>query len=193
MDRTLILASSSRYRRALLERLQLPFETMAPDIDESAHTGESPTALVARLAVAKAHAIAVQRPHSLVIGSDQVAVIQDRIIGKPGSHAAAVRQLREASGQKFVLYTGLALIDADSARTQSAVVPFTVKFRELSDEQIENYLQKDRPYDCAGSVKSESLGIALLERMDGEDPTALIGLPLIRLVTMLRNEGLAVI
>lgn len=193
MDRTLILASSSRYRRALLERLQLPFEVVVPDIDETARGGEAPAALVARLALAKAQAVAAQRSRSLVIGSDQVAAIDQRIVGKPKDHQAAVAQLREASGRTFTLYTGLALVDADSGRTQQTVVPFTVTFRALSDTQIESYLRKDRPYDCAGSVKSESLGIALLARMEGEDPNALIGLPLIRLVSMLQQEGVAVL
>lgn len=193
MPPRLILASSSRYRRALLERLGLPFEAIAPDIDESPFPNETPTQLVERLAVAKAKAVAERAPNSLVIGSDQVALHGDTIVGKPNTFENAVNQLRQASGSTVTLHTGLAVVHADSGRVQSEVVPFRVVFRKLSRAQIENYLNKERPFDCAGSVKSEGLGIALLERFEGDDPNALIGLPLIRLVRMLEREGLAVI
>lgn len=185
----LILASSSPYRRKLLQRLGIPFEVIAPDVDETPAPGETPQALVERLAIAKAQAVARQHANALVIGSDQVAVYDGTIVGKPLTHDRAVEQLRMASGKAVTLYTGLALIHSDSGRVQSEVVPFRVVFRPLSDAQIDNYLRKEQPYHCAGSVKSEGLGIALLERMEGEDPNALIGLPLIRLVRMLENEG----
>ncbi len=191
MNKTLILASSSPYRKALLQKLQIPFESIAPDIDESPRANETPQALVERLAIAKARAIAQSHPHSLVIGSDQVAMINGDIVSKPGDHATAVAQLRAASGRHLTLYTGLALIDSDSGRCQHEVVPFSVQVRPLSENQIENYLRKEKPYDCAGSVKSEALGIALLERFEGDDPNTLIGLPLIRLIDMLAREGLA--
>ncbi len=193
MTRKLIIASSSPYRKELLSRLGLPFSAISPDIDETPLPGEPPEHLVARLAVAKAQAIADRHPHALVIGSDQVAVHRGSIVGKPGDHDRAVAQLRAASGQSVTLYTGLALVDADSGRTQSEVIPFRVVFRKLNDDQIERYLRKEQPYNCAGSVKSEGLGIALLERFEGEDPNTLIGLPLIRLVAMLEKEGVDVI
>lgn len=193
MRRHLILASSSPYRKELLARLRLPFDAIAPDIDETALPGETPQALVERLAIAKARAIAVTHPHSLVIGSDQVAVHGQDIVSKPITHENAVAQLRAASGQAVTLYTGLAVMDADSGRIQHDVVPFRAVFRVLTDEQIEGYLRKERPYNCAGSVKAEGLGIALLERLEGDDPNALIGLPLIRLVRMLEAEGVGVV
>lgn len=193
MRRHLILASSSPYRKELLARLRLPFDAIAPDIDETALPGETPQALVERLAIAKARAIAVTHPRSLVIGSDQVAVHGQDIVSKPITHENAVAQLRAASGQAVTLYTGLAVMDADSGRIQHDVVPFRAVFRVLTDEQIEGYLRKERPYNCAGSVKAEGLGIALLERLEGDDPNALIGLPLIRLVRMLEAEGVGVV
>lgn len=193
MRRHLILASSSPYRKELLARLRLPFDAIAPDIDETALPGETPQALVERLAIAKARAIAVTHPHSLVIGSDQVAVHGQDIVSKPITHENAVAQLRAASGQAVTLYTGLAVMDADSGRIQHDVVPFRAVFRVLTDEKIEGYLRKERPYNCAGSVKAEGLGIALLERLEGDDPNALIGLPLIRLVRMLEAEGVGVV
>ena len=189
----LILASSSPYRRELLQRLGIPFEVIAPDVDETPAPGETPQALVERLAIAKARAVAGQRPDALVVGSDQVAVYDGTIVGKPLTHERAVEQLRRASGKTVTLYTGLALINGASGRTQNEVVPFQVTFRRLSDAQIENYLRKEQPYHCAGSVKSEGLGIALLERFEGDDPNTLIGLPLIRLVRMLELEGLTAI
>ncbi len=192
-QRQLILASSSPFRRELLERLGLGFSTVVPGVDEQALPGEAPQLLVERLALAKAQAVARSHPQALVIGSDQVAVHDGRIVGKPGNHAAAVAQLRAASGGRVVLFTGLALVDAASGRAQVEVIPFATVFRRLSDEDIENYLRKEQPYNCAGSLRSEGLGIALLERFEGDDPTALIGLPLIRLVRMLENEGVRVI
>ena len=189
----IILASSSPYRRELLQRLMLPFEVEIPEIDETPRPGEGPEALVERLAVEKARAVAQRRAAGLVIGSDQVAVHDGCIVGKPKDHEHAVAQLRQASGRRIMLYTGLALVNAGSGRVQSEVVPFGVVFRNLSEAQIERYLDKERPYGCAGSVKSEGLGIALLERFEGEDPNTLIGLPLIRLIRMLENEGVTVI
>jgi septum formation protein len=189
----LILASSSPYRRALLERLQLSFEAIAPEIDERARPDETPQAMVQRLALEKARKIAADHTDALVIGSDQVAIYNGVIVGKPLTHERAVAQLREASGRTVTLYTGLALVNAATGSTQSEVLPYHVTFRPLSERQIENYLRKEQPYQCAGSVKSEGLGIALLEKFDGDDPNTLIGLPLIRLIRMLENEGVAVI
>ena len=189
----LILASSSPFRRELLARLMIPFDVMVPDVDETPRPGELPPVLVERLAISKAQAVATRCPGALVIGSDQVAVHDGVIVGKPHTHERAVAQLQAASGKVVVLHTGLALVNADSGRVQSEVVPYRVMFRSLSDTQIESYLRKEQPYHCAGSVKSEGLGVALLERFDGEDPATLVGLPLIRLVRMLENEGLAVI
>jgi len=185
----LILGSSSPYRRELLERLKLPFEVISPEIDETPLPGETPEVLVERLSIAKARAIADKNPGSLVIGSDQVAVHGNSIVGKPHDHDHAIQQLREASGKTITLYTGLALINADTGNTQSEVIPYKVVFRQLSDKVIEHYLRKEQPYKCAGSVKSEGLGIALLERFEGEDPNTLIGLPLIRLIRMLEQES----
>lgn len=189
----LILASSSPYRRELLERLKIPFEVIPPELDETPLPGEAPSALVERLSIAKAQKIATQYPGALVIGSDQVAVYNGVIVGKPHTHEKAVQQLRSASGQPVTLYTGLALVNSDTQRLQHEVIPYRVLFRSLSDEQIESYLRKEQPYSCAGSVKSEGLGIALLERFEGDDPNTLIGLPLIRLVRMLENEGMQII
>ena len=189
----LILASSSPFRRELLERLKIPFEVMAPEIDETPFPGETPEKLVERLSIEKARAIAVLHPGALVIGSDQVAVYDGAIVGKPHSHDKAVQQLRAASGKTVTLYTGLALINNDSRRVQCEVIPYRVTFRELTDAQIESYLRKEQPYSCAGSVRSEGLGIALLEKFAGDDPNTLIGLPLIRLVRMLENEGIQII
>jgi septum formation protein len=185
----LILGSSSPFRKELLKRLCIDFETDNPDIDESALPGENPIQLVERLAVEKAKAVAKRHPDALIIGSDQVALHGDEIVGKPHTHENAVAQLKTASGKKIELFTGLALFNSQTNTVQSEVVPFTVHFKTLSDEVIENYLRKEQPYNCAGSVRSEGLGIALLERFEGDDPNALIGLPLIRLVNMLENEG----
>lgn len=189
----LILASSSPYRKQLLDQLQLDFLVAVPDIDETPKTGETPEQLVERLAIEKAKAVAGNQPGCLVIGSDQVAVHDKEIVGKPRDHQDAVEQLRFASGKSITLYTGLALINSDSGKVQSLVEPFTIHFRQLTEEQIASYLKKDQPYNCAGSVKSESLGVALFERFEGNDPNSLIGLPLIRLVRMLENEGINVL
>lgn len=189
----LILASSSPFRRELLSRLLLPFKVVTPEVDETPHPGEAPQALVERLAIAKAAAVAAAHAGALVIGSDQVAVQGERIIGKPGTHATAVAQLRAASGQRVTLYTGLALINSATGKTHCEVIPYSTVFRTLTDAQIESYLRREQPYNCAGSLRSEGLGIALLERFEGDDPTALIGLPLIRLTHMLEAEGVVVV
>lgn len=189
----LILASSSPFRRELLARLMIPFEVAIPAVDETARAGETPQALVERLAIAKAQAVAAKHPQALVIGSDQVAVHDGEIVGKPYTHERAVAQLHAASGKTVMLYTGLALVNSKTGRIQSEVVPFRVLFRSLTLEQIENYLRKEQPYHCAGSVKSEGLGVALLERFEGEDPATLIGLPLIRLIRMLEQEKVRII
>ncbi len=189
----LILASTSPFRKELLHRLHLPFETYAPQVDETPQLQESPTNLVRRLAELKARAAQAVYPQALVIGSDQVAVLDDKIFGKPNSHPQAVEQLMAVSGQPLDFLTGLCLLNTRDYRVQIDIVRFTVHFRPLTLSQIENYLQKEQPYHCAGSFKSEGLGIALLEKMKGDDPTALIGLPLIRLIEMLAQEGLSVI
>lgn len=193
MKRKLILASGSPYRRALLEKLGLPFDVVSPDVDETPLPGEKPQAMVERLALLKAQTVARTHPGTLVIGSDQAAVLDDKIIGKPNTHENAVAQLRASSGRRMVLYTALVLLDADSGRAQSEVVPFSVVFRKLTEEQIENYLRRERPYNCAGSVKSEGLGIVLLDKLEGDDPNTLIGLPLIRLTRMLEREDVRVL
>ena len=189
----LILASTSPYRAQLLGRLGLPFTAVPPKVDESPQPGEHPGLLCCRLAEAKARAVAGNHPGALIIGSDQLAVLGDRILTKPGNHARAVEQLSALSGQRVVFLTGLCLLNASSRQAQVDVVPYSVVFRELSSAAIDTYLRKDQPYQCAGSFKSEGLGIALFERMEGEDPTALIGLPLVRLVDMLAGEGVAVL
>ena len=189
---TLVLASSSPYRKMLLERLMVPFVTCNPDIDESPLDNESPTALVERLAIEKAQAVATHYHNALIIGSDQVALHGDEIVGKPHTHQRAVAQLRAVSGKTITLYTGLALLNTESGRVQSEIVPFTVHYKTLSDATIEAYLRKEQPYNCAGSVRSEGLGVALLKRFEGDDPNALIGLPLIRLIALLENEAFSV-
>lgn len=186
----LILGSSSPYRKALLEKLRIDFECISPEIDESTLPTETPVELVERLSIAKAQEIAKTFPNALIIGSDQVAVLDNEIIGKPEDHAAAVAQLQQASGREVHLYSGLCLYNSATAKLQHCVEPYSVVFRRLSLEQIEQYLKKDQPYNCAGSLKSETLGIAMLSKLKGNDPNALIGLPLIRLVDMLLNEGI---
>lgn len=185
----LILASTSPYRRELLERLRVPFATASPDCDETAHPGETPGDLVTRLARAKAASIAGDEDDALVIGSDQVAALGDRILTKPGDRATAFEQLRASSGASVVFHTGLALIDSASGREACVRVDYTVDFRELGDDEIERYLTAEAPWDCAGSIRSEGYGIALFRRMRGDDPTALIGLPLIQLRTQLCDFG----
>lgn len=185
----LVLASTSPFRRELLERLMLPFETCAPEVDETPVPGETPEEMVRRLAVAKARAGAALHPGTLVIGSDQCAAYDGRILGKPGNHEQAVEQLTALSGRRVVFYTGLCLLDGRKGETQEAVIPYPIRFKKLTATQIETYLKRERPYRCAGSIRSEGLGIALFEAMEGEDPTALVGLPLIRLTQMLERAG----
>jgi len=189
----LILASSSPFRRMLLERLGHPFDVVSPDVDETPLPGESARTLVERLARDKALRVAAQHPQALVIGSDQVAMHGQRIVGKPHTRENAIAQLREASGTCVTLYTGLALVNTASGNVRSEVVPYTVCYRKLDDELITRYLEREQPYQCAGSLRAEGLGIALLESFEGEDPNALIGLPLIRLVRMLEAEGFPVV
>jgi len=189
----LILASTSPFRKTILEKLGITFETASPEVDETALADESPQQLVERLSIAKAKAIAEKNEDALVIGSDQVAVIDGKILGKPHTHENAVNQLQNASGKTVTFYTGLCLFNSENKQYQSEVVPFKVVFRQLTNEQIENYLQKEQPYNCAGSFKSEALGIVLFERLEGEDPNTLMGLPLIRLVKMLEQENFPVL
>lgn len=185
----LILGSSSPFRKELLSRLQLPFETFSPDIDESQLDGESPEQMVERLSIEKATEVARHFPAHLVIGSDQVAVNGGEILGKPGDFETAFQQLAMASGKTVHFFTGLTLLNSESGKSQTEVVPFMVHFRELDNNRIERYLHAEEPYNCAGSFKSEGLGISLFERLEGDDPSALMGLPLIRLVRMLEQQG----
>ena len=189
----LVLASTSPYRRELLERLGLPFETASPNVDETEVGGETPEQLVERLAESKARAVAKSHPDALIIGSDQVAVLDNQILGKPGNHETAVQQLSNASGKNVLFLTGLCLLNTATGKAQTNVNIFSVKFRQLSASQINNYLQREKPYDCAGSFKSEGLGISLFEKMEGDDPNTLIGLPLITLINMLSAEGVGVL
>ncbi|WP_298608857.1 nucleoside triphosphate pyrophosphatase [uncultured Thiothrix sp.] len=189
MSKTLVLASTSIYRRELLERLQLPFITAAPHIDETRLPNESAYQMVARLAQQKAAAIARQYPDALIIGSDQCAVLGEQILGKPHTHEKAIEQLAASSGRTVEFLTGLCVFDTQTQTSQLDVISFQVEFRALEAFEIENYLRREQPYNCAGSFKSEGLGISLFKRMQGDDPTALIGLPLIRLCTMLREHG----
>ena len=177
----------------MLARLGMPFEVVVPDVDETPADGEDPLHLVERLAVEKARTVARQHPDALVIGADQVALHHGKVVGKPGGHEQAVKQLRAASGNTVTLYTGLAVVNGARGTTQSDVVPFSVRFRQLDDARIERYLRREQPYNCSGSLRAEGLGIALLESLHGDDPTALIGLPLIRLIAMLEQEGVAVV
>ena len=186
----LILASTSRYRRELLQRLRLPFEVESPEVDETPEGGERPEALAQRLAVAKARAVSDRFPDAVVIGSDQVADLDGTPIGKPGDHDHATAQLRAMSGRTVVFHTGVAVLCAARAFAATAVVPVTVRFRTLDDIEIERYLRAEKPYDCAGSAKCETLGIALLEAIESDDPTALVGLPLIRTCDLLRRAGI---
>ena len=187
---TLILASTSPYRRALLERLRLPFVTIRPGTEETRQADERADDMVQRLAQAKAHAIAQQHPDAWVIGSDQCAVLGEQILGKPHTHERAVEQLKAASGQAVIFHTGLCLMHQNSGFCQVSNSQFNVQFRQLSDTEIEHYLRAEQPYDCAGSFKSEGLGVALFESMRGDDPSSLIGLPLISLCAMLRDAGI---
>lgn len=189
----LILGSSSVFRKSLLEKLGLEFECDSPDIDETPLKNEHPKEMVARLAVAKAKAIAGRHANSLIITSDQCATLDNNIIGKPGDHANATQQLLNASGRSVTFYTSLCLYNSQSDDYQLTVEPFHVHFRELNAAQIENYLQREQPYNCAGSFKSEGLGISLFERLEGDDPNTLIGLPLIKLIAMLGKQDVHVI
>jgi septum formation protein len=191
--RRLVLGSTSRYRRALLERLGLPFTVAAPDLDEAALPAETPAQTALRLAEAKARTVAARYPDALVIGSDQIADCAGQPVGKPGSRDAAAAQLRTLSGKTVVFHTGVALVDAASGRCRTALVDVTSTFRTLRTAEIDAYLDREAPFDCAGSVKSEGLGIALFDRIASDDPTALIGLPLIALSRLLREEGVDVL
>lgn len=188
-SRSLILGSTSRYRRELLARLHVPFEVCAPDVDETPQLDELPQALARRLALAKAKAVAAKFPAAVVIGSDQVADLAGEPLGKPGTHDNAVAQLRKMRGQTVIFQTALAVVCLESGFVAQDLAAVRVVFRDLSDAEIENYLRIEEPYDCAGSAKSEGLGIALLDRIDNDDPTALIGLPLIRTAQMIRAAG----
>jgi septum formation protein len=189
----LLLASSSPYRRQLLKKLQLDFDWDRPDIDETPKLGEPPEALVLRLASTKAQALASKYPQHLIIGSDQVAAFNQHIIGKPGNHEKAFTQLKTFSGNKVIFYTGLCLFNPQTKDCHTHLETYQVHFRHLSDSQIENYLQRETPYDCAGSFKSEGLGISLFQSMEGRDPNSLIGLPLMALVDLLEKEGISVL
>ncbi len=186
----LILASTSRYRRELLQRLRLPFSVVAPEVDETPQPGEAPAALARRLALAKAEAVAARHPAAVVIGSDQVADLDGEPIGKPGTHERAVAQLQRMRGRRVTFQTALAVVRHDRGFSAADLAAVHVRFRALADAEIERYLRLEQPYDCAGSAKCETLGIALLEAIDSDDPTALVGLPLIRTAAMLRAAGL---
>ena len=186
----LVLGSTSRYRRELLTRLRVPFEVEAPGVDETPRPGEAPAALAQRLALEKARAVAARHPQDVVIGSDQVADLAGEPLGKPGDHARAVAQLQRMSGQRVVFQTALAVVRRDTGFEAVDLAAVSVTFRTLSDAEIETYLRLDEPYDCAGSARSESLGVALLSAIDSDDPTALVGLPLIRTCALLRAAGL---
>ena len=189
----LILASTSPFRKSILDKLGIEFDTASPKTDETALENETPQQLVERLSIAKAKAIADKTSDALVIGSDQVSVINGEIIGKPHTYENAVKQLKNASGKTVTFYTGLCLFNSNTNKYQSEVVPFNVVFRQLTDKQIENYLRKEEPYNCAGSFKSEALGIVLFEKLEGDDPNTLMGLPLIRLVKMLEEEHFTIL
>ncbi len=191
--RKLILGSTSPYRRELLTRLRIPFDVVAPDVDETPHAFETPKDLACRLAMAKARAVATQFPAHVVIGSDQVAELDSQPLGKPGDHARAVAQLQQMRGKTVIFQTAVAVVCLESSFAQMDLAQVKVKFRELSDEEIEAYLRAETPYDCAGSAKSEGLGIVLLESIDNDDPTALVGLPLIRTSRMIQAAGVRVL
>ncbi|UUZ76765.1 Maf family nucleotide pyrophosphatase [Polaromonas sp. P1(28)-13] len=192
-NRPLILGSTSRYRHELLQRLQIPFDVAAPDVDETPLPGEAPRLLAERLALAKARAVASAFPHAVVIGADQVADLNGLSLGKPGTHERAVAQLHQMRGQTVIFQTAVAVVCAESGFEASSLAAVRVKFRDLTDDEIENYLRAEQPYDCAGSAKSEGLGIALLESIDNDDPTALVGLPLIRTCKMLQAAGVVLL
>ena len=189
-NRTLVLGSTSRYRGELLQRLRIPFEVHAPEVDETPWPDESPTGLASRLAMEKARAVARRWPSAVVIGADQVADLNGQPLGKPENHARATEQLRQMRGKTVIFQTAVVVVCIDTGFEQGSLAAVRVKFRDLSDGEIENYLLAEQPYDCAGSAKSEGLGIALLESIDSDDPTALIGLPLIRTCTLLQAAGI---
>lgn len=189
-QRALVLGSTSRYRQELLQRLRIPFSIAAPDVDETPLTREAPAALAMRLALAKARVVASAFPQAVVIGSDQVADLDGLPLGKPGTHERAVAQLRQMRGRTVIFQTAVAVVCLASGFEQAALAAVKVRFRQLSDEAIEHYLRAEQPYDCAGSAKSEGLGIALLEAIDSDDPTALIGLPLIRTCHLIEAAGI---
>jgi septum formation protein len=189
-QRALILGSTSRYRRELLQRLRVPFDVVSPDVDETPLPGEAPQALATRLALAKAKAVAALHPNAVVIGSDQVADLNGEPLGKPGTHERAVVQLQRMRGQTVIFQTAVSVVCQASGFEQTELAQIKVRFRELSDAEIEAYLRAEEPYDCAGSAKSEGLGIALLDAIDNDDPTALIGLPMIRTARLLRAAGI---
>ncbi|TAL74182.1 MAG: septum formation inhibitor Maf [Burkholderiaceae bacterium] len=191
--RALVLGSTSCYRRELLQRLRVPFDVAAPQVDETPRPGEAPADLAQRLALAKAQTVARRFPHAVVIGSDQVADLAGEPLGKPGNHARATLQLRRMRGQTVVFQTAVAVVCAEAGFSQMELAPVKVRFRNLSDAEIEAYLQAEQPYDCAGSAKSEGLGIALLDAIESDDPTALVGLPLIRTCRMIRAAGVKVL
>jgi len=193
MINKIVLASTSPFRKQLLDKLGIEFVTASPDVNETALPNETPEQLVARLSEAKAKILADQYPEALIIGSDQVAIVDGQILGKPLVHEKAFDQLKRAAGKRITFLTGLCVFNTKSKRSQVDVIPYYVVFRDLTDKQIESYLQREQPYNCAGSFKSEGLGIALFERLEGDDPNSLIGLPLIRLVRMLESEGFPVI
>jgi septum formation protein len=190
LQRALILGSTSRYRRELLERLRVPFNVVSPEVDETPLANEAPHALATRLALAKAKAVAALHPNAVVIGSDQVADLNGEPLGKPGTHERAVLQLQRMRGQTVVFQTAVSVVCMDSQFEQTELAQIKVRFRDLSDAEIEAYLRAEEPYDCAGSAKSEGLGIALLDAIDNDDPTALIGLPMIRTARLLRAAGI---
>ncbi len=191
--RALVLGSTSRYRRELLERLRIPFITASPEVDETPHIGETPQQLALRLALAKAHAVALQFPQAVVIGSDQVADLDGEPLGKPGQHDRAVAQLQRMRGQLVIFQTAVSVVCLAGQFEQTQLAQVKVRFRDLSDAEIEAYLRAEEPYDCAGSAKSEGLGIALLDSIDNDDPTALVGLPLIRTCQMIRAAGVRIL
>jgi MAF protein len=191
--KTLVLGSTSVFRQTILEKLNLPFQTAKPDIDETALINETPQALVERLAIEKAKAVAHKFPNALIIGSDQVAVCEGEILGKPHNFENGVVQLTKFSNKAVTFYTGLCVLDSTSNTVKSLVEPFVVHFNELSPLEIESYLKAEQPYNCAGSFKSEALGICLFRKLEGDDPNTLIGLPLIKLVSLLKQHGLDVL
>jgi len=191
--RPLILGSTSAYRRELLQRLRLPFEVVSPDVDETPLPGEHPRDLALRLALAKARAVSARQPSAVVIGSDQVADLGGDPLGKPGTHERAVAQLHRMRGRTVIFQTAVAVVCVETGFEQVELAPVRVRFRELTDAEIENYLRAETPYDCAGSAKSEGLGIALLDTIESDDPTALVGLPLIRTARLLRAAGLSLL